>query len=873
MNKNRKIKETIKKWNQELKNKLNINKNEQLEVFFLPEEWKDENNKDLENIFYHFEDKKILNDNRESIIPNSEFFVMKKERFYELKLEKEFILTDAEFKESKLIVYLGDDNYYFYYINSSNNLCEGYIQSLKRGKDEEIMNKFKDLSPEKFIIFILKETKPDIKNNKIIYNLNNYKIVYKNDKELINNIKINYYNKKQNINTSNKLLGSKQRNGVKQNINNVDKEDNKKSKDLIIRCIIYFFYSKDDINYFICEKDKKEYNFILIDSEWINLFKEKYNYNFYESKIKINKIDDRNYFHYLNIFKDINIGKIKPIPPLNEIKINSMNREYNIYDNYELINPELYDLLIECFGQEKNHKKIELNAIFFEYNYYLIKYNSKMFEVIKAKNESERFLFIGKNNIDEIEDDILNFGYIKWLKNNDVTEYKVASLEISNGVMLHYLPKIKENEEEKYTENNRHPKKRNRSAKKSFYETFENYENKIYEENKRKKKVVIKQEDEVSLSYKSKAIKVNNSGNGNSNSTQNNYEKKFSSDYYEIEIPQTEPNGLVGLQNVGATGYMNSTLQCFSNIRSLRNYFLKHKSKIKGKKLSSALLKIFENLWEKSNISCFVPNELKDVINEMNPLLDEIHESKDKDFVLFILNNIHNELNEENYNIKENNERLNSFNYNSVFNNFKISFAKNYNSIISNLFYGMSNSMMKCCSCNSTAHNIQCFNILSFALEEVKKFKESQNVINIYDCFDFYQKQDFMIGENKINCNLCHRLSNSINQTKIIISPNILIINLDRGKGIKDNIKISFDEYLELKNYIYYPESPHFYELIGIICHLNSSDMNKNFIAFCKNSENIKWYKFNDEIVKESNIIEALNCGIPYVLFYNYIKS
>ena len=138
MNKNRKIKETIKKWNQELKNKLNINKNEQLEVFFLPEEWKDENNKDLENIFYHFEDKKILNDNRESIIPNSEFFVMKKERFYELKLEKEFILTDAEFKESKLIVYLGDDNYYFYYINSSNNLCEGYIQSPKRGKDEEI---------------------------------------------------------------------------------------------------------------------------------------------------------------------------------------------------------------------------------------------------------------------------------------------------------------------------------------------------------------------------------------------------------------------------------------------------------------------------------------------------------------------------------------------------------------------------------------------------------------------------------------------------------------------------------------------------------------------------------------------------------------
>ena len=73
MNKNRKIKEIIKKWKEELINKLNKNKNEELEVFFLPEEWKDENNKDLENICYNFDDKKILNDNEQCIIPDSEF--------------------------------------------------------------------------------------------------------------------------------------------------------------------------------------------------------------------------------------------------------------------------------------------------------------------------------------------------------------------------------------------------------------------------------------------------------------------------------------------------------------------------------------------------------------------------------------------------------------------------------------------------------------------------------------------------------------------------------------------------------------------------------------------------------------------------------
>ena len=55
---------------------------------------------------------------------------------------------------------------------------------------------------------------------------------------------------------------------------------------------------------------------------------------------------------------------------------------------------------------------------------------------------------------------------------------------------------------------------------------------------------------------------------------------------------------------------MNAALQCFSNIQQLRTYFLKNKIKINKPKiniLSSALLKVFENLWENKNISYFVP--------------------------------------------------------------------------------------------------------------------------------------------------------------------------------------------------------------------------------------------------------------------------
>jgi len=332
--------------------------------------------------------------------------------------------------------------------------------------------------------------------------------------------------------------------------------------------------------------------------------------------------------------------------------------------------------------------------------------------------------------------------------------------------------------------------------------------------------------------------------------------------------------GLVGLQNVGATCHMNSTLQCLSNIEKLRIYFLDNKSKIKNKvnKLSSSLLTVFENLWEKSSATYYTPQEFKDVISEMNPLFKGIQANDTKDLILFILETIHNELNEVNNNISGNNI-YNAFDYNAAFANFSMYFRKNYNSIISNLFYGMNNLMMTCCTCQKTLHNVQCFNILIFPLEEVRKYKGyNRNIVSIYDCFDYNERQDYMVGENQISCIFCNRMSNSINQTKIIISPNVLIINLNRGKGLMYDIKLQFLEYLDIKKYVFYSASPHYYELVGVVSHLGASDMSGHFIAFCRNSENCKWYKFNDAIVTESNFQEVLNFGVPCILFFNSVK-
>jgi ubiquitin C-terminal hydrolase len=144
--------------------------------------------------------------------------------------------------------------------------------------------------------------------------------------------------------------------------------------------------------------------------------------------------------------------------------------------------------------------------------------------------------------------------------------------------------------------------------------------------------------------------------------------------------------------------------------------------------------------------------------------------------------------------------------------------------------------------------------------------------VSIYECFEYFQKAENMTGDNQIFCNNCHSYANSMNTTKLIICPKILVINLNRGKGLQYDIKLDFDDYINLKNFVFYAQSPSFYELIGIVTHFGSSDMSGHFIAFCKSFHDRKWYRYNDSIVTMSSFEEAKITGVPYILFYSYIK-
>ena len=366
---------------------------------------------------------------------------------------------------------------------------------------------------------------------------------------------------------------------------------------------------------------------------------------------------------------------------------------------------------------------------------------------------------------------------------------------------------------------------------------------------------------------------------------------------------------LIGLNNIGATCFMNSTLQCLSQTKQLTNFFLNKSNKSKiinnnyalknenASQLSPAFLELIQKLWDKNGDKTYSPNKFMDIVEKMNPLFKQGQAGDSKDFILFILERLHKELKKiVNSNIESSPKKkdpLDQYDKNIAFNEFYADYKDN-SSIISDIFFGFLETTNECLKCkkyydlqgvnNPTCYKYGMFKCLIFPLEEVKNMKNNNNknnnnqfdnnCVSIYDCFYYNQKSELFSGDNKNYCNVCKQLWDSIYTSRIFSSPINLIIILNRGKGNIYNVKLDFSETIDITQFVLKKDKPQIiYNLYGVITHIGQSGPNAHFVASCKNPIDNKWYRFNDAFVNPINNFqkEVIEFGTPYILFYQAV--
>ena len=238
---------------------------------------------------------------------------------------------------------------------------------------------------------------------------------------------------------------------------------------------------------------------------------------------------------------------------------------------------------------------------------------------------------------------------------------------------------------------------------------------------------------------------------------------------------------------------------------------------------------------------------------------------------------------------------LNQYDKINAFNNFFEDFKKE-TSILTDIFFGFNETTNICLYCknvynskgmeNPICYNYGVFNVLIFPLEEVKNMKmnilkqnnihlSQEDQVNLYECFSYNEKTDLFTGENKNFCNICKQLYDSTYTSKIFISPNVLIIILNRGKGNKYKIKLDFKENIDITDFVLQKDKPRIeYNLYGVITHLGESGPNAHFIATCKSPVDGNWYRYNDAFVDPINNFQkdVYDFGVPYILFYQKVQ-
>ena len=221
------------------------------------------------------------------------------------------------------------------------------------------------------------------------------------------------------------------------------------------------------------------------------------------------------------------------------------------------------------------------------------------------------------------------------------------------------------------------------------------------------------------------------------------YKKDYNLEDYPLNEKENK-NGLVGLNNLGNTCYMNTGLQCLSNCELLTKYFLGNyyqkfinKDNPMGSKgeIVEKYSQLIHHIWQ-GNQEYISPIQFKKAFGEVYTALNNCRQQDTQEFISYLLDSLHEDLNKV---LKkpyiEMKDLPNDLSDEEIFKIKKDLYLSRNQSFIADLIYGFYKSTIFCPDkkCNNIIKSFEPFNMITLSLinetelRKIEEFKEEQN--------------------------------------------------------------------------------------------------------------------------------------------------
>jgi ubiquitin C-terminal hydrolase len=343
-----------------------------------------------------------------------------------------------------------------------------------------------------------------------------------------------------------------------------------------------------------------------------------------------------------------------------------------------------------------------------------------------------------------------------------------------------------------------------------------------------------------------------------------------------MDLSKYHKKGLVGLENLGNTCFLNACMQVLNNMYEL-NHFLDsdaYKRHVKDGLPDASIINEWDDLrtvmWSGNGVVAprkFVHNVQHIAKQKKRDIFTGWAQNDMPEFLQFFIECIHNSISRS-VNIKINGNPENQTDKLAVkcYEMLKNSYSNEYSEIME-MFYGIYFSELV----SKNTGKVLSIVPESFFVLDIPISSGERTVHTLYECFDLFTQPEYLEGDNAWYNEETKAKENVKKQYSFWNFPNIVVIALQRFSPdglhkMSNQIEFPIND-LDLSPYVRgYNANNYMYDLFGVCNHVGNVS-GGHYTAFVKNSEN-GWVHYNDNIVEKVQNPNVVISPMAYCLFY-----